>query len=116
MSIKIILRSATGLSNWTTTLELETGGQASPKMLILELPSRAKQPAGEMRQFSDTKSEFTVHLEGDASSATITDLSSTPLQDWMTTMLRKFGICAAAIAVVVKNGKTSVILRSDDHE
>ena len=112
--IKIVLKSEDGNSNWMTTLELETGPNTPPKMLILELPSRANQPTGEMRQISNNQSEFTVDLVGDASPAALTDLSGTPLQNWMATMFSKFASCPAAIGVLVTRGTISVTLHSEE--
>ena len=112
--VKIVLKSKDGNSNWTTTLDLETGPNTPPKMLILELPSRANQPTGEMRQISNAQSEFTVDLVGAASPATLTDLSATPRQNWMATMFTKFASCPAAIAVLVTRGTISVTLHSEE--
>jgi len=102
--VKIVLKSK----------DLETGPNTPPKMLILELPSRANQPTGEMRQISNAQSEFTVDLVGAASPATLTDLSATPRQNWMATMFTKFASCPAAIAVLVTRGTISVTLHSEE--
>ena len=108
-TIKIVLKSHDGLSDWATTLDLETKLNMPPTFLILELPCRAK-PGAEMRQISNTHSEFNVDLEGNASPATLCDLSHIPLKNWMSTLFTKFGDCHAAIGVVVTSGKISVTL------
>ena len=112
-TLKIILKSADGISDWATTLELETKLTSPPKIIILELPSKAE-PGGEMRQVSNTRSEFTVNLIGDASPATLTDLSHLPLQDWMATMFSKFANCRAAIGVLVTSGRVSVTMHTGE--
>jgi len=106
--LKILLKSTDGLSDWATTLELKTALTSPPKIIILELPCRAKQPTGEMRQISNTQSKFTVHLDGDASPATLCDLSAVPLKHWMRTMFSKFAECPAAICILVTSGKISL--------
>ena len=106
--LKILLKSADGLSDWATTLELKTALTSPPKIIILELPCRAKQPTGEMRQISNTQSEFTVHLDGAAAPATLCDLSGIPLKHWMRTMFSRFAECPAAICVLVTSGKISL--------
>ena len=111
--LKIVLKSADGLSDWAMTLDLETTLTSPPKIIVLELPCKAE-PSGVMKQVSNTCSEFTVELIGDASPATLCDLSHIPLNDWMHTMFSKFAECPAAIGVLVTSGKISVTLHSGE--
>jgi len=67
-----------------------------------------------MKQVSNTHSEFVVNLIGDASPATLCDLSHIPLKDWMATMFSKFADCPAGIGVLVTSGKISVTLHSGE--
>ena len=111
--VRIILKSKDGSSDWAMTLELETTLTSPRKIIILELPCKAK-PDGQMKQISNTRSEFTVDLIGDASPATLCDLSHIPLKDWMATMFSKFANCHAAIGVLVTSGRISVTLHSGE--
>lgn len=83
-------------------------------MLILELPAKVEKDGGKMVQLSDIQSEFIVHLSGPASSATIRDLSATPLQGWMTTLFTCFAEAKAAIGILVTGGRVSMALHEGE--
>lgn len=67
-----------------------------------------------MMQLSETQSEFTVPLQGPALPATLKDLSTMPLQDWMAIMFVSFAEAKAAIGILVTHGRVSVTLHEGD--
>ena|ERR1017187_6294873 len=103
--LKIMLVGHDG--QWSTTLELDTRKESAAQFLIFELPTKA---TGEMRQVSNTASEFLVHLAGATAPAKLTNLSITSKKYWMLTMFRTFAK-GPAIAVLVKNRRVSVTMQ-----
>lgn len=99
---------------WSSTLDLKTGTDAPPQFVIFKIDSPVKKPTGEMRQTSDTQSEFVVRLAGPTTMAVVRNLSKLPLKDWMPIMFSTFAQCPAAIAVLVVRGRVSVTLHEGD--
>jgi hypothetical protein len=91
---------------WSTTLELDTRKESPAQFLIFELPTKA---TGEMRQVSNTASEFLVHLAGATAPAKVTILSNKPKTQWMLTMFQTFAK-GPGIAVLVKDCRVSVTM------
>jgi len=99
---------------WTTTLDLDTRMDAPPKLLVFELPTAVQKTTGQMRQIGPTRSEFKVKLAGPSHPATIVDLSSLPMAEWMRTLFLKFAQCPSAVGVLVIRGQVSVTLNEGD--
>lgn len=99
---------------WSSALDLKTGNDAPSQLVIFKIDSPVKKPTGEMKQISNTQSEFVVRLAGPTTMATVLNLSKLPLKDWMPVMFSTFAQCPAAIAVLVVRGRVSVTLHEGD--
>ncbi len=91
---------------WSTTVELDIRKESPAQFLIFQLPTKA---TGEMRQVSNTASEFLVHLAGATAPAKLTNLSVTSKKYWMLTMFKVFAK-GPAFAVLVKDSRVSVTM------
>jgi hypothetical protein len=114
--LKIFIKTKDKASDWNVTLDLETKKNSPPKFIILDLFGKVRPSTGEMRQTSNTQSEFTVELAGDASLATLYDLSHMNLKDWTRRIYSKLGERHAAILIVVMSGRISVTFHSGEQQ
>jgi hypothetical protein len=110
--LTIVLEGDDG--RWTTKLDLDTRTDAPPRLLVFELPTAVQKTTGQMRQIGPTRSEFKLKLAGPSHPATIIDLSSLPMAEWMPTLFLKFAQCPSAVGVLVIRGQVSVTLNEGD--
>lgn len=101
-------------SIWSTEFKFDLTPSAPRRFLILELPARVGKPDGDMNQYSETQSAFTVHLRGPVGAARLKDLSATPIHSWISTLFACFAQAPAAIGILVTHGQVSVILNGGE--
>lgn len=92
---------------WSNTLDLDTRETSSAQFWVYQLPVKAR--TGEMKQSSNTSSEFMVRLAGDTAPAKLTNLSNLPKKQWMIAMFKMFAR-GPAVAVLVKDCRVSVTM------
>jgi hypothetical protein len=110
--LRIILTS--DKNQWRSTLTLDTRQNAKAQFLIFKIEAPLRRPTGEMKQITNTQSEFLVRIQGPAAMASIMNLSPLPIKEWMQTMFSTFAQSQAAIAVLCTHGRVSVTLHGGD--
>jgi hypothetical protein len=101
-NLQVTLKGDDG-SSWSTGFELDTKPASPRRFLILELQTRAEKSGGQMVQLSDTQSEFSVRLRGPTLPATIKDLSSLPIKNWVATLYTCFAEAEAVVGILITN-------------
>jgi hypothetical protein len=109
-TLRLILRGADQLTEWSITTDLATHPDSPPRFIIFVLPHPIKPPVMPVRQLDASHSQFDLMLTGPAAAAQRHDLSGTAPQQWMPTLHQIVGGNQAAVILLQNRGRLTVAL------
>ena len=97
-------------TRWAVKLILGLQPASSSTFVIIELPVAARQGGGRLNPLSDQHSELSIELAGPAAPVKVTNLSETPMNEWVAAMDAALAECPSAVVLLVNRGHITLTL------